>query len=151
MRVLSLFLGLLCFQKGFAQQIEAPKPIANLRVSFLLFPFSPLLTLEVRTLGNLTLQLESNFTDTHGINLKYYLQNSMDGGYLFTGLALVENKFLREDKQITYLPYAGVGYAYRWGKQQQWTFDSRIGLGATTNADSNAVYPVIKTGIGRVF
>ena len=78
MRILSLFLGLLCFQKGFAQQLEAPKPIANLRVSFLLFPFSPLLTLEVRTLGNLTLQLESNFTDTHGINLKYYLQNSMD-------------------------------------------------------------------------
>ena len=97
MRILSLFLGLLCFQKGFAQQLEAPKPIANLRVSFLLFPFSPLLTLEVRTLGNLTLQLESNFTDTHGINLKYYLQNSMDGGYLFTGLALVENQLLRED------------------------------------------------------
>jgi hypothetical protein len=38
-----------------------------------------------------------------------------------------------------------------WGNKNQWTFDSRIGLGRTLNADNNAIYPVLKTGIGRVF
>ncbi|MFN0048733.1 MAG: hypothetical protein ACKVOU_06395, partial [Cytophagales bacterium] len=106
---------------------------------------------EVRTIGNLTLQLETNFINTHGANLKYFIKNRMDGHYAFAGVALVENKLLREDKKITYLPYLGYGYAYRFGNRKEWTFDNRIGLGATTNADNDGIYPIIKTGIGRIF
>ena len=134
-----------------AQTEREINPTANVRLSFLLFPFTPLLTVEVRTIGNLTLQLETNFVNTHGANLKYFIKNRMDGHYVFTGIALVENKLLRQDKKITFLPYAGYGYAYRFGNKKQWTFDNRIGIGVTTNADRNSVYPVIKTGIGRIF
>jgi hypothetical protein len=83
--------------------------------------------------------------------LKYFIKDRMDGDYIFTGIALVENKLLRADIKTTFLPYAGYGYAYRFGNKKQWTFDNRIGIGATTNADKNSVYPVIKTGIGRIF
>ena len=134
-----------------AQTEREINPTANVRLSFLLFPFTPLLTVEVRTIGNLTLQLETNFVNTHGANLKYFIKNRMDGHYVFTGIALVENKLLRQDNKITFLPYAGYGYAYRFGNKKQWTFDNRIGIGVTTNADRNSVYPVIKTGVGRVF
>ncbi len=151
MRALVLLTALLCFQKGFSQSSKEINPTANVRLSFLLFPFTPLLTLEVRTIGNLTLQLETNFINTHGANLKYFIRNRMDGNYVFVGIALVENKLLRQDKQLTFLPYAGYGYAYRFGTKKQWTFDNRIGIGATTNADRNSIYPVIKTGIGRIF
>lgn len=146
-----LIISLLCFQNCFAQSERAINPTANVRLSFLLFPFTPVLTLEVRTIGNLTLQLETNFVNTHGANLKYFIKNRMGGQYVFTGIALVENNLLRKDKQITFLPYAGYGYAYRFSTKKQWTFDNRIGIGATTNADRNSVYPVIKTGIGRIF
>jgi hypothetical protein len=78
-------------------------------------------------------------------------KKSMDGPYVFTGIALLNNQLLRQDKQVTYLPYAGYGYACRFGNQKMWVFDNRIGIGATTNADKNAVYLVIKTGIGRIF
>lgn len=134
-----------------AQTEREIDPIANIRLSFLLFPFTPLLTVEVRTIGNLTIQLETNFVNTHGANFKYFMKNRMDGHYVFSGIALVENKLLRQDNKITFLPYAGYGYAYRLGNKKQWTFDNRIGIGATTNADRNSVYPVMKTGIGRIF
>jgi hypothetical protein len=126
-------------------------PSANVRLSFLLFPFSPLLTVEVKTIGNLTLQAETNFIDTHGLNLKYYLNERMNESYVFVGTAFVTNSFLRKDLQSTTLPYIGYGYAYRFGNNKAWTFDSRFGIGSTINADKNSVYPVIKTGIGRVF
>jgi hypothetical protein len=151
MRVLFLIVSLLCFQNGYSQTEKILQPIANVRLSFLLFPFTPLLTAEVRTFGNFTIQFETNFVNTHGANLKYFIKDRMDGDYIFTGLALVENKLLREDKKTTFLPYVGYGYAYRFGNKKQWTFDNRIGIGTTTNADKNSVYPVIKTGVGLLF
>ncbi|MFN0199868.1 MAG: hypothetical protein ACKVTZ_00020 [Bacteroidia bacterium] len=151
MKAIVLVVSILCFQNCFAQTEKENNPTANVRLSFLLFPFTPLLTVEVRTIGNLTIQLETNFVNTHGANLKYFIKNRMDGHYVFTGIALVENKLLRQDKKITFLPYAGYGYAYRFGNKKQWTFDNIIGIGATTNADRNSVYPVIKTGIGLIF
>ena len=136
-----------------ATQVHAQEkqPIANVRLSFLLFPFSPLLTVEVKTIENLTLQAETNFTNTHGLNLKYYLREAMNENYIFVGTAFVSNDFLRKDLKLTTLPYIGYGYAYRFGHNKAWTFDSRLGIGSTINADKNSVYPVIKTGIGRVF
>jgi hypothetical protein len=151
MRLIFLFSALIYFQKGFSQTESEVRPTANVRLSFLLFPFTPLLTVEVKTFGNLTVQAETNFISTHGVNLKYFIKDTMDGDYVFTGVALVENKLLRADKKTTFLPYAGYGYAYRFGNKEQWIFDSRIGIGVTTNADKNSIYPVIKTGIGRVF
>jgi hypothetical protein len=151
MRVIFLIFVLLLFQKGFAQTEKAIEPTANVRLSFLLFPFTPLLTVEVRTIGNLTIQTETNLKNTHGANLKYFIKDRMDGDYIFTGIALVDSKLLRADKKTTFLPYTGYGYAYRFGNKKLWTFDNRIGIGVTTNADINSVYPVIKTGIGRVF
>lgn len=151
MKAIVLVVSLLCFQNCFAQTEKEMNPTTNVRLSFLLFPFTPLLTVEVRTIENLTLQLETNFVNTHGANLKYFIKNRMDGHYVFKGIALVENKLLRKDKKITFLPYVGYGYAYRFGNKKQLTFDNRIGIGATTNADRNSVYPVLKTGIGRIF
>jgi hypothetical protein len=148
-RVIFLIFGLLLVQNVFAQ--KEIQPTANVRFSFLLFPFTPLLTLEVRTIGNFTIQAETNFVNTHGANLKYFIKDRMGGDYIFTGIALVDNKLLRADKKTTFLPYAGYGYAYRFGNKKEWTFDTRIGIGATINADKNSVYPVIKTGIGRIF
>ena len=67
------------------------------------------------------------------------------------GSAFIESDFLRKDKNITLLPYAGYGYAHRFGRTNAWTFDSRLGIGVTTNADKNTVLPLLKTGIGRTF
>jgi hypothetical protein len=60
-------------------------PFMNIRLSFLLFPFSPLLTVEVRTIGNVTLQGETNFVHTHGVNVKYYTTSRMEKNYFFVG------------------------------------------------------------------
>jgi hypothetical protein len=126
-------------------------PTANIRLSFLIFPpFTPLLTFEIRTFENLTVQLETNFINTHGVNLKYFVKERMNGHFIFVGSAFIESDFLRKDKSITFLPYAGYGYAYRFGKSNAWIFDSRLGFGATTNADKNSILPVLKTGIGRI-
>lgn len=151
MKAIILAVSFLCFQNCFAQTEKEINPTANVRLSFLFFPFTPLLTIEVRTLANVTLQFETNFVNTHGANLKYFIKNRMDEHYIFSGIALVENKLLRKDQQITFLPYAGYGYAYRLGNKKLWTFDNRIGIGVTTNADRNSIYPVIKSGIGRIF
>lgn len=152
MRILFLILiSIVCFKNTYSQINTIENPTINLRATILLFPTTPLLTLEVRTTGNLTLQLESNFINTHGINLKYFLNKRMNKSYVFTGIAFVENDLLREDGHLTLLPYAGYGYALRFGNKKQWTFDSRIGFGPTLNADTNGVYPVLKTGIGRIF
>ncbi len=147
------FLCLFCvFSKLQAQTNGLKLPIGNIRLSFLIFPpFTPLLTLEMRTFDKLTVQLETNLVNTHGVNLKYFVNQRMNGHFIFVGTAFIENDFLRKDKNITFLPYAGYGYAYRFGKSNAWTFDSRLGIGRTTNADNNAIYPVLKTGIGRTF
>jgi hypothetical protein len=63
----------------------------------------------------------------------------------------IESDYLRKDKQITFLPYAGYGYAHRFGKSKAWIFDTRLGLGQTINADNNTILLVLKTGIGRTF
>lgn len=105
----------------------------------------------MRTFDKLTIQLETNFVNTHGVNLKYFIHERMNGHFLFIGTAFVESDFLRKDKNTTFLSYAGYGYAHRFGKKNAWTFDSRLGIGKTTNADNNAIYLVLKTGIGRVF
>jgi hypothetical protein len=68
MRLIAFLFCLLYFQKGFSQTGKAIQPTANVRLSFLLFPFTPLLTVEIRTIGNLTIQGESNFVNTHGAN-----------------------------------------------------------------------------------
>ena len=94
----------LSIQPGFGQENTIDNPTINLRVSILLFPTTPLLTLEVRTFGKLTLQFESNFDHTHGINAKYFLEKRMDGSYLFVGSAFVENRLLRTDLKSTFLP-----------------------------------------------
>lgn len=148
-----IFLGLFSvFSKLQAQTTEPKLPIGNIRLSFLIFPpFTPLLTLEMRTFDKLTVQLETNFINTHGLNLKYFINERLNGHFIFVGNAFIESDFLRKDKNITFLPYAGYGYAYRFGKSNAWTFDSRLGFGRTINADNNAIYPVLKTGIGRTF
>jgi hypothetical protein len=87
-------------------------PFMNVRLSFLLFPFSPLLTLEVRTVGNLTLQGETNFARIHGINVKYYTASRMEKNYFFVGSAFVSDASLRADKKPATLLYAGYGYAH---------------------------------------
>ena len=151
MKNVIVFSLLLSSYSTFAQTAEPKIPNANVRLSFLLFPFTPLLTLEVRTFGSVTLQLETNFINIHGANLKYFIKDRMTGNYVFLGTAFVEDKFLRTDLATTILPYIGYGYAYRFGNTKAWTFDSRIGIGATTNADKNGIYPIIKTGIGKTF
>lgn len=140
-----------CLNQCYSQINQEYIPNANIRLSFLLFPFTPLVSIEFSTIGNLTLQIESNFVNTHGVNLKYFINKRMDEHYVFTGLALVENELLREDEKITFLPYVGYGYAHRFGNKKHWIFDNRIGIGSTTNADNNGIYPVLKTGIGRIF
>ena len=140
-----------CFNQCYAQINQEHIPSTNIRLSFLLFPFTPLVSVEFRTIGNFTLQIESNFVDTHGMNLKYFVNKRMNEHYVFTGLALVKNELLREDKEITILPYIGYGYAHRFGSRKHWMLDNRIGIGVTTNADSNGIYPILKTGIGRTF
>lgn len=137
---------------SWAQEKTQRKEIGNVRVSALLFPAPTLLlTAEFSIARKFTLQLESNFVHTSGANFKYFLRASMQRSYVFTGIAFVENRLLRKDEKITFLPYIGWGYAHRWGRNKRWTFDTRIGLGSTTNADLNAIYPILKTGIGRIF
>ena len=152
MKTILTFCLLFVYVKVQSQTTEPKLPTINIRLSFLVFPpLSPLLTFEVRTIDKLTLQLETNFVNTHGVNLKYFTKERMNGNYLFIGTAFLESDFLRKDKNITFLPYAGYGYAYRFGKTNQWVFDSRLGIGRTLNADKNLILPVLKTGIGRTF
>jgi hypothetical protein len=135
-----------------AQLTEQNIPFANIRLSFLVFPpITPLLTLEFRTLNKLTIQLETNFVNTHGVNLKYFTKERMNKDFVFIGTAFVKSDYLRKDLKSTILPYIGYGYAYRFGKSNDWIFDSRIGIGRTINADKNTILPVIKTGIGKTF
>ena len=152
MKTILTFCLLFVYVKVQSQTTEPKLPTINIRLSFLVFPpLTPLLTFEVRTIDKLTLQLETNFVNTHGVNLKYFTKEIMNGHYLFVGTAFLESDFLRKDKNITLLPYAGYGYAYRFGKTNQWVFDSRLGIGRTLNADKNLILPVLKTGIGRTF
>jgi hypothetical protein len=136
----------LCISAVHAQ----PKPpVVSIRLSMLVVPFTPLLTVEYRTIGNLTVQGETNFINTHGVNVKYYLRSPLEGGYVFVGNAFVRSSFLREDHRTTWLPYAGWGYAHVWARN--WVADGRLGIGPTLNADRNTLYPVLKIGVGKRF
>ena len=136
----------------YSQTIEPKTPFFNIRLSLLVFPpITPLLTLEVKTFNNLSFQLETNFVNTHGINLKYYVNKFMSEHYVFVGSAFLKSDYLRKDEKITFLPYVGYGYVHRFGKDKAWIFDSRLGLGQTINADKNLILPVLKTGIGKTF
>lgn len=148
-----IILILLLYNLTISAQLNEPFiPFANVRLSFLVFPpITPLLTLEVRTFNNFTIQLETNFVNTHGVNLKYFNKERMNKDYIFIGTAFVESDYSRKDLKSTVLPYIGYGYAYRFGKSNDWVFDSRIGIGRTINADKNTILPVIKTGIGKTF
>jgi hypothetical protein len=148
-----LFIGLLLhFASLRAQTNNSKLPTLNIRLSLLVFPpISPLLTFEIRTINKLTVQLETNFTNIHGVNFKYFLNERMNGHYVFIGKAFIKSDYLRKDKNFAILPYVGYGYVYRFGKNNGWIFDSRLGLGATTNADKNSLLPVLKTGIGKTF
>lgn len=122
----------------------------NVRLSFLLVPFTPLLTVETR-LGNspIAWQGETNFHQVHGLNLKLYLRQALEGPYAFVGQAWVADSRLRADKQYTQLPYAGAGWAWpisSWGQA-----DARLGMGPAWNADTPAWYPVAKGGVGIRF
>lgn len=152
MKKFVLFGVLFFVLKNYAQNSEPKISYANIRLSMLIFPpITPLLTVEIHTFNKLTLQLETNFVNTHGVNLKYFLKERMDKDFLFIGTAFVESDFLRKDFKTTFLPYIGYGYAYRFGKNRDWIFDNRIGIGHTLNADKNMIIPVIKTGFGKTF
>ncbi|MBO0934467.1 hypothetical protein [Fibrella aquatilis] len=140
-------LGLLCAapEAGLTQST----PVITVRLSVLLVPITPLVSIECRTVGRFTLQSETNFQHTHGLNLKYYTQTPLAGPYAFVGSALVSSALLRRDGAGTWLPYAGGGYAHVFGSD--WVFDGRLGVGPTLNADKNSVYPVIKVGVGKRF
>lgn len=127
-----------------------PHPLINIRASLLLFPPTPLITTEVQVYRKLSLQLESNFKDTHGFNLKYFKHSLMERDFFFVGLGFITNEALREDEKTVYLPYAGYGYAYRLGGNHQFTWDTRFGLGLLSNADTPTVFPIIKSGLGWV-
>jgi hypothetical protein len=105
-----ILLVLLCGMVNLKAQNN--EPFMNVRLSFLLFPFSPLMTVEVRTIGNVTVQGETNFIHTHGVNLKYYTTQRMEKSYFFIGSAFVSNALLRADKKPTTLLYGGYGYAH---------------------------------------
>ena len=130
-------------------QQPAREPLVSVRASVLLFPVTPLLTLEVKALGPLTLQGETNFGRTHGLNARWYLRPPLRGGYVFVGSAWVRHNRLRQDGRPTVLPYAGCGHA--WPLGARWTLDARAGLGPALNADVRRVYPVVKVGAGRIF
>jgi hypothetical protein len=131
-----------------AQGMEARPPRISVRLSFLVVPFTPLLTLEARILGPLTLQGETNFARIHGLNVKWYLRKPMQEGYVFVGSALVRSSTLRPNGGSLVLPYAGYGYA--WALRNNWTVDARAGLGPVLRADEFLpVFPVLKVGVGK--
>lgn len=147
-----IFVFLLHGIAALSQETNHKEPLVNVRLSFLVFPpITPLLTLELRTINKLTVQLETNFVNTHGVNLKYFTKQTMNQDYLFIGSAFVESDYLRKDLKTTFIPYLGYGYVYRFGKNNDWIVDSRIGLGQTLNADSKIFLPIIKTGVGKTF
>lgn len=148
---MKLFLVIVLLSFSFFVKAQIESPIINIRGSFLLFPFTPLLTVETKVVSKLTFQVETNFKNIHGANLKWFTNKRMDKGYVFSGIAFVKNDRLRDDENYTFLPYVGYGYAYRFGKNNNWIWDSRFGLGRTLNAENNIIVPVIKTGWGRVF
>ncbi len=141
--------GVLAAHPSRGQLSDAPPPAVSVRLSCLLVPFTPLLTVEVKAVGPLTLQGETNFGHTHGLNLKWYRWAVMQGGYGFVGAAWVRHSLLRADNRTTWLPYVGGGYAWAFGRH--WAIDARAGLGPAVNADLLRLYPVVKVGAGRRF
>ncbi len=74
-----------------AQTIKEKQFTANARLSFLLLPaFSPLLTLEMKAIKKSTIQLETNFINTHGLNYKYFFKERMNKHFVFLGTAFLK-------------------------------------------------------------
>lgn len=140
---------LLAFLATWAEAAAAQPRLFNVRLSFLAYPFTPLLSVELRCLPQMSLQAETNFSNIHGINIKAYASPAAEGGYLFLGAAFVSDKRLREDGGWTYLPYAGVGYSLPLGGS--WIGDTRLGFGPTLGANKVYWVPVLKAGVGRWF
>lgn len=140
---------LLAFLAVWAEGAAAQPRLFNVRLSFLAYPFTPLLSVELRCLPQISLQAETNFRHIHGINLKAYASPAAEGGYLFLGTAFVRDKRLSEDNGWTYLPYAGAGYSLPLGGS--WVGDARLGFGPTLGADRTYWVPVLKAGVGRWF
>jgi hypothetical protein len=129
-------------------KLAAQPRLLNVRLSFLAFPATPLLTVEVRVLPHITLQAETNFIGIHGLNLKYFASRDLDGPYVFVGNAWVKHPMLRAEGGYTWLPYTGGGYSMPFGGGS-WVADGRAGLGAALGADRFGIYPVVKVGVGR--
>lgn len=123
--------------------------LVNVRLSFLAYPFTPLLSVELRCLPQLSLQAETNFRHIHGINLKAYASPLAEGPYGFLGTAFIRDSRLREDGGWTYLPYVGGGYSLPFGNG--WLVDTRLGVGPTLGADRRYWVPVWKAGVGHWF
>lgn len=140
-----LFLVLVLFQCGCVSDAQT-QPRWSIRASILLFPFSPLLTTECRLGNQLALQCESNFSSTHGVNLKLFSTRCFDSPYVFIGHAWVEDKRLREDG-YSQLTYVGAGTAKIFSRN--WHVDARFGLGPIW-LDKIQIAAVAKVGIGRV-
>jgi len=134
---------ILCAGNAVAQ----PGSKFSLRATGLQYPSTLLLTVEAAVYKSFSFQLETNFTNTHGVNIKYWVKTPLNNAYLFAGNAWVINRELREDLRFAYLTYTGVGYAHRW--RRNWVLDSRFGLGPLWNSDSRGVFPVIKIGVGK--
>lgn len=145
---------MLVFLVGLTHRAQNPAEMpsrVNARLSFLVVPFSPLLSLEISVVKRLTLQVETNFKNTHGLNMKYYLQNRMQTHYVFVGTAFMQHPELGNKGELALLPYAGYGYALRFGNSRRWIFDSRLGLGALRLDGRLSPFPVLKSGIGITY
>jgi hypothetical protein len=140
-------LAICLFLASYPDLIAQPR-LLNVRLSFLAFPFTPLLTVELRVLPQLTLQGETNFYSIHGLNFKYFFTPALVGPYVFLGNAWVKHPLLRADGKYTWLPYTGGGYSLPLG-EGPYLVDGRIGIGPTIGADRFGIYPVLKFGIGR--
>lgn len=148
MKALILHLLFLISQwPALAQQTPLHAPLLNVRASFLAFPFTPLLSLELRLLPHLTMQAETNFWNVHGLNFKAYAHSDLNGPYFFVGNAWVKHRALRQDGGFSILPYTGVGYAVPFGVG--WRADVRLGAGPMLFSERKGVYPVLKFGIGK--
>lgn len=148
MKRLTLILTIV-FHLSFESHGQPPREVFSLRATWLAFPSQIVLTAEVSVFNQVGLQFETNFRNTHGMNLKYYLMENFSMTYVFVGSGLLQDQRLREGNKSALLTYAGFGYSHRW---HRWIADSRIGLGPIWRFEQDPlVVPVLKVGIGRVF
>lgn len=134
---------------SFESHGQPTREVFSLRATWLAFPSQVVLTAEVSVFNKVGVQVETNFRNTHGINLKYYLVEDFSMTYVFLGSGLLQDERLREGDKSALLTYAGFGYSQRW---RRWIADSRIGLGPIWRFEQDPlVVPVLKVGFGCVF